>query len=186
MLSPRTRRIVLTTHIVASVGLLGDVAVYLAVATRAATTSDPALQSACYELLTMFGFVFGIPLSLASLATGVTLGLGSKWGVLRYPWVTTKLALNVSVILVGALVLGPTADAMRTGDARRRRAADRGRRLRRRGAHAGDDAVGVQAWPCTRPRAPLALASSVSGPSPPEETAIPAVTETCSSSPPIR
>ena len=116
MLSPRTRRIVLTTHIVASVGLLGDVAVYLAVATRAATTSDPALQSACYELLTMFGFVFGIPLSLASLATGVTLGLGSKWGVLRYPWVTTKLALNVSVILVGALVLGPTADAMRTGD----------------------------------------------------------------------
>ena len=116
MLAPRTRRIVLTTHIVASVGLLGDVAVYLAVATRAATTSDPALQSACYELLTMFGFVFGIPLSLASLATGVTLGLGSKWGVLRYPWVTTKLALNVSVILVGALVLGPTADAMRTGD----------------------------------------------------------------------
>jgi hypothetical protein len=117
MLAPRARRIVLTAHIVASVGLLGDVAVYLAVATRAATTSDPALQSACYELLTMFGFVFGIPLSLASLATGVTLGLGSKWGVLRYPWVTTKLALNVSVILVGALVLGPTADAMRTGDA---------------------------------------------------------------------
>jgi hypothetical protein len=115
MLSPRTRRIVLTTHIVASVGLLGDVAVYLAVATRAATTSDPALQSACYELLTMFGFVFGIPLSLGSLATGVALGLGSKWGVIRYPWVTTKLALNVSVILVGALLLGPTADAMHQG-----------------------------------------------------------------------
>ena len=36
--------------------------------------------------------------------------------MLRYPWVTTKLALNVSVILVGALVLGPSADAMRTGD----------------------------------------------------------------------
>jgi hypothetical protein len=116
MLKPRTRRIVLTAHIVASVGLLGDVAVYLAVATRAATTSDPALESACYELLTMFGFMFGIPLSLASLATGVTLGLGSNWGVLRYPWVTTKLALNVSVILVGALVLGPSADEMRTGD----------------------------------------------------------------------
>jgi hypothetical protein len=66
-------------------------------------------------LLSMFGMVFGIPLSLASIATGVTLGLGPKWGVLRYPWVTTKLVLNVSVLLVGALVLGPSIDEMRTG-----------------------------------------------------------------------
>jgi hypothetical protein len=115
-LSPRARRIVLTVHIVASVGLLGDVAGFLAVAIRAASTADPGLESASYELLAMFGKVFGIPLSLASLATGVTLGLGTKWGVLRYPWVTTKLILNVSVIVVGALLLGPAIDEMRSGD----------------------------------------------------------------------
>jgi hypothetical protein len=36
--------------------------------------------------------------------------------VLRYPWVTTKLVLNVSVLVVGALVLGPSIDEMRAGD----------------------------------------------------------------------
>jgi uncharacterized membrane protein len=115
-LSPRTRRIVLTAHIAASVGLLGDVAGFLAIAIRAATTPDPALEASSYELLSMFGMVFGIPLTLTSIATGVALGLGTKWGVLRYPWVTTKLVLNVSVLLVGALVLGPSIDEMRTGD----------------------------------------------------------------------
>jgi hypothetical protein len=34
-------------------------------------------------------------------------------GVLHYAWVTTKLCLLVSVIVVGALVLGPGTDAMR-------------------------------------------------------------------------
>jgi hypothetical protein len=42
--------------------------------------------------------------------------VGSKWGVLRYPWVTTKLILNVSVLVVGALLLGPAIDEMRQGD----------------------------------------------------------------------
>ena len=44
------------------------------------------------------------------------LGLGGKWGVFRYPWVTIKLALIASVILVGSLVLGPGVDALREGD----------------------------------------------------------------------
>jgi hypothetical protein len=44
---PRTaRRAVLTAHIIASVGLLGDSAAYLAVAIRAAATDDPALARA--------------------------------------------------------------------------------------------------------------------------------------------
>jgi hypothetical protein len=39
-LSPRVRRAVLTAHIIASVGLLGDVAAVLAVNLRAATSAD--------------------------------------------------------------------------------------------------------------------------------------------------
>jgi hypothetical protein len=104
----RLHRTVLTAHIVVSVGLLGDSMGFLAVAIRAATTADPAVAEISRETLEMFGLVFGIPLSLLSIATGVTLGLGTKWGVLRYPWVTLKLALIVSVMLVGALVIGPS------------------------------------------------------------------------------
>jgi uncharacterized membrane protein SirB2 len=114
-MSKSLRRTVLTIHIVASVGLLGDVAAVLAVNIRAATTSDPALASSSYELLQMFSAVFGIPLSFTALVTGVTLGLSSKWGVFRYPWVTAKLALILSVILVGAFVIGRATTETRDG-----------------------------------------------------------------------
>jgi hypothetical protein len=114
-LSPRLRRAVLTTHIVASVGLLGDCAVLLATAVRASATSDAQLAASAYELMSMLSLVFGIPLSFASLATGLALGLGTKWGVLRHRWVTAKLLLNISVILVGALVIGPSEAAMVDG-----------------------------------------------------------------------
>jgi len=115
-LRPNARRALLTVHIIAGVALLGDVAAVLAVNIRAATTADPALAAASYELLAMFTAVFGIPLSLISLATGILLGLSSAWGVMRYAWVAAKLGLLLGVILVGALVLGPGTDAMRSGD----------------------------------------------------------------------
>jgi Predicted integral membrane protein (DUF2269) len=114
-LSPLTRRAVLTAHIIASVGLLGDVAAVLAVNVRAATTTDPGFASASYELLEMFSLVFGIPLSFAALISGLILGLGSKWGVLRHAWVTAKLVLLLSVILIGAVVIGPATSEMQTG-----------------------------------------------------------------------
>ena len=114
-LSPLTRRAVLTAHIIASVGLLGDVAAVLAVNVRAATTTDPGFTSASYELLEMFSLVFGIPLSFAALISGLILGLGSKWGVLRHAWVTAKLVLLLSVILIGAFVIGPATSEMQTG-----------------------------------------------------------------------
>ena len=110
------RRALLTVHIVASVGLLGVVAADLAINVTAATTDDPAQAAAYYDLLGTFSFLFGIPLSFISLGTGVVLGRTSKWGVVRHGWVAAKLALNLSVILVGAFLLGPGVDAMRNGD----------------------------------------------------------------------
>jgi uncharacterized membrane protein len=114
-LAPRLRRAVLTLHIVASVGLLGDVLGFVAVAIRAATTADPELAAASYETLAMFSVVFGIPLSVITLGTGVLLGISSKWGVVRHGWVAAKLALVASVMVVGALVIGPALEAMRHG-----------------------------------------------------------------------
>jgi hypothetical protein len=114
-LPPRVRRATLTVHIAASVALLGTCAAIVAISARAATTADPTLAASAYELLTMFPVLFGIPLSFVSLGTGIALGLGSKWGVLRYRWVTAKLLLLLSVIVVGALVLGPQTAAMAAG-----------------------------------------------------------------------
>ncbi|MGH2477613.1 MAG: DUF2269 family protein, partial [Candidatus Limnocylindrales bacterium] len=112
----RTRNAVLTAHIVVSVGLLGDSAGFLAVAIRRETSDDPAFVDAAHDLLGMFALVFGIPLSFLALLTGVALGLGTPWGLFRYPWVVTKLVLIVTVILVGAIVLRPVLADEPTSD----------------------------------------------------------------------
>lgn len=115
-LSRRARNAVLTVHIIVAVGLLGDSAGFLAVAVRGATTDDPALADASYELLRMFSYVFGIPLSFATLITGIVLGWGTTWGVFRSPWVTAKLVLILTVIAVGALAIDPALEDMLDGD----------------------------------------------------------------------
>jgi hypothetical protein len=113
-LSRRSRNAVLTLHIAASVAILGDSAAFLAITLRARTLSE-ADAHASYEILGMLSLTFGIPLSFVALITGVILGLGTRWGVFRYPWVIAKLALIVSVMLVGGLVLSPAEDAALDG-----------------------------------------------------------------------
>jgi hypothetical protein len=102
-------------HIIFSVGLLGDSAGFLAVAIRSASIGDPRVAAESYEILNVFSLFFGIPLVTASLITGLTLGIGSKWGVFRYPWVVTKLLLNISVAVVGTFVIGPAENALLEG-----------------------------------------------------------------------
>jgi Predicted integral membrane protein (DUF2269) len=109
------RNTLLTVHIALAVGLLGDSAGYLAVAIRTSALDDPALVHDSVKTLEMFSLVFGIPLSFGALLTGIALGLGTGWGVFKYPWVVAKLALITSVILVGALVLSSGMDEMLDG-----------------------------------------------------------------------
>lgn len=94
-----------------SVGLLGDSAGFLAVAIRAAVTVDTGVMVEMIRVLRTFAFAFGIPLSFASLLSGVSLGLGTRWGVFRYPWVFAKLLLIVTVMAVGGGIIGPALQA---------------------------------------------------------------------------
>ena len=105
-LTRRTRHTILTVHIAASVALLGDVLGLAAIALRARDDS-PAAAATAGEIMSMMSFLFGIPLSLISLVTGIVLGIGSRWGILRHWWVTVKLVALVAVMAVGALVVGP-------------------------------------------------------------------------------
>jgi hypothetical protein len=101
-LGARTRKGVLVVHI-ASVGAwLGlDVAMAVLIFT-AIFSHDSGTRALCYQALQLFAvwplFIAGI----VCLASGVVLGLGSKYGLVRYWWVATKLALT---ILLPGLVL---------------------------------------------------------------------------------
>lgn len=109
-LAPGVRRAVLSVHVIVSVGLLGAGASLLVLAITGATAGDPGTAAAAYRFAGNAGLVLGMPLSFAALISGVIMGLGTKWGVFRYPWVTTKLALIVVVLLLGALVTGPASE----------------------------------------------------------------------------
>jgi len=115
LLPLRARQAVLTAHIMMSVGLLGDSAGFAAVALRLSGTVDPVARLELLETLNMFSLVFGIPLSVGTLVSGIALGVGTKWGVFRYPWVLAKLLLVVSVMLVGSFVIGPAEGMMLQG-----------------------------------------------------------------------
>lgn len=116
LLSHRARQWVLTAHIVMSVGLLGDSAGFLAVSIRAAMTKDPAVVTELIGVLRMFSHIFGIPLSIGTLLTGLLLGFGTRWRVFRYGWVMAKLLIVLSVMLVGGLFIGPAQGTMLAGN----------------------------------------------------------------------
>jgi len=106
--SARTRKQVLLLHIVASAVWFGvDVAMGALIVT-AMVTGDPATAGIALRAAGLFALwpMFGA--SLVCLATGVVLGLGSKYGLLRYWWVAVKLAANIvmSVLLVTSLRTG--------------------------------------------------------------------------------
>jgi hypothetical protein len=48
--------------------------------------------------------------ALVSLVTGVVLGWSSKWGLVRYWWVGTKLALNLLLCVLIVFLLQPGMD----------------------------------------------------------------------------
>jgi hypothetical protein len=111
----RARKPLLVVHIVASVGLLGAASSSLLLAGMA-ITDEVEFAEFSYRLISTQAAVFGIPLSFISLFSGIALGKATKWGVLVYRWTVAKLALQVLVILNGALVIGPAVDARLHGD----------------------------------------------------------------------
>jgi len=94
-LRPRLRKFVLLAHIVSSIGWLGAVAVFLALAVAGLTSQDAQIVRAVYLAMESIGWYVLVPLSLASLLSGVVQALGTKWGLFRHYWVVVKLVINL-------------------------------------------------------------------------------------------
>lgn len=112
-LSGRSRKTLLAAHILSSAAWFGiDLALGILVVTAMLTdvpqTAGMALQAIeIFAIWPMFGA------SIVCLATGAVLGLGSKYGLVRYWWVAVKLGVNVlmSTLIVFALRPGVGAAA---------------------------------------------------------------------------
>jgi hypothetical protein len=113
IMSPGLQRLALTAHITSSVGWLGAVVGFLALAIVGVTSQDAHTVRAVYLVMEPVGWFVLVPLSLASLLTGLVQSLGTKWGLLQHYWILAKLCINVFanlVLLMYMQTLGYLAD----------------------------------------------------------------------------
>jgi hypothetical protein len=94
-LTPTGRKAVLVLHIAGGVGWMGLDAGLLILAATGLTTDTGRTAVSCYTAIGLVVPPAVLTLSLVMLATGLILGLGTKWGLLRYWWVLVKLALGL-------------------------------------------------------------------------------------------
>lgn len=63
-------------------------------------TADPQTAAIAYQALELFAVWPLIITGVVCLASGVVLGLGTKYGLARYWWVFVKLIMNVILVLL--------------------------------------------------------------------------------------
>ncbi len=97
------RKPLLAAHIVASIGWLGAVASFLALAVFGLRSTDAQMVRALATAQDPLAWWVLLPLCLASLVTGLASSLVTPWGLLRHYWVLFKLA--ITVISTGLLLL---------------------------------------------------------------------------------
>ena len=94
-MTPGVRRLALTAHVVSSVGWLGSVAVFLALAVSGLTSTDAQMVRADYAVMESVTWFVIVPLCLASVITGFVSSLGTTLGLFRYYWVVIKLLMTI-------------------------------------------------------------------------------------------
>ena len=113
-MAPGLRKLALTVHVIASVGWLGAVAGFLALAVAGLISQDEQRVRAGYLAMELTGWYAIVPLCFASLVTGIVQSLGTPWGLFQHYWVVMKLVITVlasTVLLVHMQPIGAVARA---------------------------------------------------------------------------
>jgi hypothetical protein len=105
-LGARMRKGFLVVHI-ASAGAWIGIDVVMGILVFTALLADDDTRALCYRALELFAVWPLLTTGLVCLASGLVLGLGTKWGLIRYWWVPIKLALNVVLVVLVLVALRP-------------------------------------------------------------------------------
>lgn len=107
-MTPRVRKFVHLAHVATSVGLLGAVAGFLALAVAGLTSQDPQIMRAAYLAMALTAWAVIVPLMFASLIIGIVESLGTGWGLFRHYWVLMKLLITIFATIVLLVHMQPT------------------------------------------------------------------------------
>lgn len=96
----RLRKVVLITHITSSLGWIGAVAAFFALAVTGVSSHDAATVRGAYLAMDVTTWYVILPLAVASLVIGTVQALGSRWGLVRHYWVLIKFLITVVAFAV--------------------------------------------------------------------------------------
>lgn len=108
--SPGLYKLLLTTHVAVSVSWLGVAASKLAIGLMIEAADTQERADALFLAMDAINIVFPVT-AVSTLITGVVLSLCTKYGLLRYYWVATKLLLSIAVIIT-SVQIGPRITAL--------------------------------------------------------------------------
>ena len=112
-MTPPVRKLALTVHVTASVGWAGALAVFLAHALASSMSQNDQIVRAAAVAMGLTAWLVILPLSIASLVSGLVQAFGTAWGLLRHYWVLFKLLLTgiaTGVLLVKLQPISHLAD----------------------------------------------------------------------------
>jgi hypothetical protein len=92
------RKLVLTLHVITSVGWLGAAIAMTILLVAGFITRNPVLRHAAFTFMHVYDLTIMIPLGYLALVTGVLLSVGTNWGLLKHWWIVTKLVLTIAVL----------------------------------------------------------------------------------------
>jgi hypothetical protein len=99
-MAPALRKVGLAVHVTSSVGWIGAVGVFLALAIVGLTSRDAQTVRGVYLVMEPAAWFVLVPLAFASLLTGLLQSLGTTWGLFRHYWVLFKLSINLFATIV--------------------------------------------------------------------------------------
>jgi hypothetical protein len=106
-LGARTRKSVLLVHIASAGAWLGIDVVMAVLVFTALLTDDNRIKALCFQALELVAVWPLLTTGVVCLITGGLLGLGSKYGLVRYWWVAAKLVLNLLLTGLVLVALAP-------------------------------------------------------------------------------
>jgi uncharacterized membrane protein len=105
LMPPKVRKVVLTLHVIFAVGWLGTDFAMLALGIIGFTGSNIETMRESYVSMERLGDFVVVPAGLCAVLTGLLLGLGTRWGLLRHYWVAVKLILGLGALTLAAFAL---------------------------------------------------------------------------------
>jgi hypothetical protein len=100
------RRFTFTTHVTSSLGWIGAVLVFLALALIGLTSQDERTVRGAYLVMAPAAWFVLVPLAHAALFSGIALSLGTPWGLFRHYWVVFKLGITLFSTVILLIYMG--------------------------------------------------------------------------------